>query len=236
MTRKTLGQYFTELHHRRESDHQLHHIQSGPYLTLSRQYGCAGYELALALVKILDRQAEADLPWMIYNRGILKMLSGETEIRVEILEEERRSKPSMMASLLRSFSSERSMPGFEVRRHVALLIRRIAHGGRAIIIGQGGAGATQDLPNGLSVRLEAPEDWRIERVAIRQGIDRDSAAILVRTRDAARDYLRRLYESTHPGRSAFQLTYNSASFSNEQIAEHIVAMLKIKGIWPEPSC
>jgi hypothetical protein len=233
MKRMTLGQFLRETRTDCTEGQRPPEACGGPFVTLSRQYGCAGYDLAQHLVEILNLSAEPERPWMIYHKGILEQLSEETQLSAEILEEERRARPSLITSLLRGLSSEHRIPGSEVRKRVAYLIRRIASQGRAIILGQGGAGATQDLPHGLSVRLEAPESWRVEQVMASQKLDRETAVAQVRAHDASREYVRKLYDMATPERPVFHLTYHSAAFGDRQIAEHIAGMLTLKGLWPE---
>ena len=105
--------------------------------------------------------------------------------------------------------------------------------GHAILIGQGSAGATIDLPNGLSIRLEAPEEWRVKQIAFREGISDTQARLMAREQERERQYLRKLYETRFRRKTPFHVAYDCSAFSLAQIAQQIVYALKLKGCIPK---
>ena len=88
---------------------------SGPFLTISRQFGCYGFSLGLLLLDILTEQAEDEATWKIYHKDILAKLATETDFAAEILEHQRRSKPSLLVDFFRSLKRERIPSGYEIR-------------------------------------------------------------------------------------------------------------------------
>jgi hypothetical protein len=200
----------------------------GPFVTISRQFGCYGFSLGLLLMEILNEDAPPHKTWKIYHREILSRLATQTNLAAELLENERRSRPRLIVDFFRAFTKDRIPSGYEIRNRITMLIRGLAMQGRAIIIGQGGAGATQDLPNGLSIRLEAPEDWRVRQIAFREGLPEDDARVKIAAKEQEREYLRRLYELQSGGRPTFHLTYDCSVFSLAQIALHVEHAMKLK--------
>ena len=202
---------------------------AGPFVTISREYGCWGFSLGLLLMEVLNDEADAEHTWKIYHREILARLATETKLAAELLERERRAKPRPFLDFFRSFSKERVPSGHEIRNRITALIRGLAVKGHAIVIGQGGAGATYDLPNGLSIRLEAPLDWRVKEVAFREGLAETEARLRVRSMERERAYLEKVYRTRFPRRPAFHLVYDCSVFTLAQIATHIVQAMKMKG-------
>jgi cytidylate kinase len=198
----------------------------GPFVTISRQYGCHGFSPALLLVEALTEQTRQR--WDIYHKDILSRLATETHVAEEMLEQERRARPSAIVEFFRSFAHERIPSGYEIRNRITMIIRGLAIQGHAIILGQGGAAATQDLSGGLSVRLEAPEDWRLRQVASREGLDEREARRRIREVDDEREYLRKIYEVQFPRRPAFHITYDCSVFTPDQIAQNVVHMMKLR--------
>lgn len=223
MAKVSLSEHMKEF--RTPADEEL--TKCGPYLTISRQFGCHGFSLGLLLLEILN-DASDGATWKIYHKDILSRLATETNLDTEILEQQQKEKPSLLADFLRSWSRERLPSGFEVRNRITTIIRGLAKQGHAIIIGQGGAGATHDLPNGLSVRLEAPMDWRVKQVAFREGLSETEAKIRIKQMEEEREYLRKIYEQRFPRKPAFHLVYDCSAFSLAQIAQHIAAMMKLR--------
>ena len=216
------------MHEQRVSQSREAH-EGGPFVTISRQYGCHGFSLGLLLLEILNDRADThEEIWKIYHKEILDRLATETHLAADILERQRRGKPSLFEDFFRSLSGEKIPSGYEVRNRITEIIRGLACQGRAVIIGQGGAGATGDMPNGLSVRLEAPEDWRVKQVVLDEGISETEARLRIQAKEKEREYLRSIYESRFPRKPAFHLTYDCSAFTLAQIAQHVVHAMKLK--------
>ena len=206
---------------------------AGPFVTISRQFGCHGFSVGLLLLDLLNDSADPDESWKIYHREILTRLATETDLAEEILDRQRRAKPSLITGFFKSLGKGRVPSGMQVRNQITTIIRGLAIEGRAIIIGQGGSGATMDLPNGLSVRLEAPEDWRVKQVAFRDGLTETQARLRIRAKEREREYLRKLYQVKFRRTPAFNLLYDCSEFSLAQIAQQILYALKLKGCVPK---
>jgi hypothetical protein len=202
--------------------------QDGPFLTISRQYGCWGFSVAMLVQDILNEKPQTSRPWSIYGKEILGKLATETNMAAELLDRERRSRPKLFVDFLRALSSERIPSGYEIRNRITTIIRGLAVEGHAIILGQGSAGATADLPSGLSIRLEAPLKWRIKRVVFREGISETKARLLIQAKEEERDYLRRIYELRFRRQPAFNLTFDCSVFTLAQIARQIVFAMEVK--------
>ena len=214
---------------RTEADEDRGEAEAGPFITISRQFGCYGFSLGLLLMEILNENADASTTWRIYHREILERLATETNLAAELLDRQRRTKPGLLADFFRAVTSQHVPSGAEVRRYITMIIRGLAVDGYAIIIGQGGSAATRDLPNGLSVRLEAPVQWRVKEVAFREGLSETKARLRVKAMDQDREYLGKLYESRNQTRLPFDVIYDCSSFTLAQIAQHVAYAMKLKG-------
>jgi cytidylate kinase len=201
---------------------------AGPFVTISRQYGCHGFSLGLLLLELCNEDAEPGKGWKIYQKEILERLAEETDLSEEILDQQRRSRPRMLVDFFRSLSKERMPSGYEIRHKISTIIRGLAIDGHAIIVGQGGAAATHDLENGLAIRLEAPEDWRVKQVAFRESLSETEAKQLVRNNEQEREYLRKIYERQIPRKPAYQVLYDCSRFSLTEIAQNVVHMMRLK--------
>ncbi len=204
---------------------------SGPFVTISRQYGCWGFSLGLLLLEILNDNVDPDTVWKIYHKEILDRLASDTNTATDILDNQRRSKPKLLAEFFRSLGKgkkDRLPSGFEIRRKITSVIRALASEGHAIFVGQGSAGATQDLPNGISVRLEAPLEWRVKQIAFREGLSEIEAKLQIQSKEQERSYLRKIYEAKFPRKPAFNVMYDCSVFSLTQIAQSVANLMKMK--------
>jgi hypothetical protein len=231
---KSMGQGYSSMTKPTISAYLREHLENikrkkepGPFLTISRQYGCDGFELGQYLIEKLNERDELSR-WKLYYKELLKHLAEDTGLTEEMIEQARYSKPSLFKDFLRGLQKDHIPDGFEIRNKITLMVRTIAYEGYAIIIGQGGTAATYDIPNGLSVRIEAPKDWRIARISIREKIDKAAAAEKIEEIDRMREYLRSFYEEKNPRQPAFAMTFDNSIFKKEYLAELILSAMEQK--------
>jgi hypothetical protein len=113
-----------------------------------------------------------------------------------------------------------------LERRLALLVRLLARGGRAIVIGCAGVYATQDLPGGIHVRLVAPMALRKATIAAAMRMSEADAAVELRRVDRQR-------EATHrrfcPGKAlssdCFTITFNGALVPAMQAAVCVLLLI-----------
>ena len=201
--------------------------EPGPYVTISRPWGCDGVDLGKTLVSKLNER-DPEQRWKLYQKELLKQLAEDTGLTEEILEKERVSKPSLLKDFLRGLKKSGIPDGYEIRNKITMMVRTIAFEGHAVILGQGGTAATSDLANGLSVRVEAPKDWRIARICRRENLEKNAAAAKIGEIEKERDHLRQIYERQNSREPAFNLIFDNAMFKNEQIAELVLIAMEEK--------
>lgn len=204
----------------------------GPYVTISRQYGCDGYELGdLLLEKLKSRDGEQK--WRLFKKEILKQLAEDTGLTEEVIEKERHSKPSLLKDFLRGMRRSSIPDGYEIRNKITIMVRTVAFEGHAIIIGQGGNAATADLANGLSIRLEAPKDWRVARVSLRENLKKQAAMARIEEIEKQRKHLRKIYEEKNPREPAFSMVIDNSLFNIEQAVDLILFGMEQKNLIPK---
>ena len=155
----------------------LAHRTVGPWMTLSRQLGSGGDELARGLGERLG--------WQVYDREILTAIARETHSRERVLDQlgEQAIAPfqEFIARLL--VRDDPSQLGY--LEQLAHVVWGLARKGQAILVGRA-ANWFLDDEFGLRVRVVAPIELRVERVA--RELDCGAAEIrkLVQAHDAKR--------------------------------------------------
>jgi len=206
--------------------------EPGPYITISRLYGCDGLEFANLLIQKLNGRDEQQR-WKLYYKDLLRQLAEDTGLTEEIIEKERVAKPSLVKDFLRGLMQGNIPGGYEIRKSITTMVRTVAFEGHAVILGQGATAATADLENGISIRIEAPKEWRIVRVCLREQLSKEAATVRVDQIDAQRKYLRDIYEKQNPRQPAFNLLLDNAVFNKEQMVDILLFVLEQKGIIPK---
>src|SRR5688572_19235996 len=80
------------------------------------------------------------------------------------------------------------------------VIRALASAGRVVIVARGGVFITRHMRVGVHVRLVAPPEKRIERIAAHLNLSRETAAAKIREMTKTRDELYRRYWPQEPVR------------------------------------
>ena len=203
--------------------------EPGPYITISRQYGCDGLEFANLLIEKLNER-DPQQRWKLYYKDLLRQLAEDTGLTEEIIEKERFAKPNLVKDFLRGLMQTNIPGGYEIRKSITAMVRTVAFQGHAVILGQGGTAATTDLENGVSIRVEAPKEWRIARVSIRENLTKEQAAVKIDLVDSQRQYLREMYEKQNPRQPAFNMLLDNAAFNKEQLVDLVLFALEQKKI------
>ncbi len=204
-------------------------------ITVSRQYGSAGDDIANRLSVILG--------YRYLYKDTLAEVAGQVGLsREEVAnasEEQRRAagRPDVLVAGSRGCGQARApggggmadwrdLPGLdesERRPLVERIIRLACEQDDIVIVGQGGQALLRGLPNVLHVRIEAPLGVRIRRVQEQEQLSEPAARARVADRDrAAADYVRRFYKVDWANPFLYHLWLNAGRWDVES-AVHIIA-------------
>ncbi len=197
--------------------------QEGPYLTISRQLGSGGTELA--------HRVAGPLGWRVVDRELVSAIAEKTHssLGAVLAHDERAS------GLLDDYLSHLLVPDDPGHgaylRAMTMIVASFAREGRVVVLGRG-ANWFLDPERGLRVRVIRPPGQRIEEVAREEGIDLRAAEERVRRHDEEQ---RRFIEQTF-GRSiddplGYDLVLNTGHLTPEQAADIVTAALcrKLQG-------
>jgi len=186
-----------------------------PVITLSRELGSGGNEVAQLLQEQLD--------WHLWDRQLVEEIARSAQVRtsvVESLDERRRSE---ILDILHELLGDRLGPvGY--RRHLAQIILTVALHGSAIIVGRG---ANWLLPNALNVRIVAPLAQRVARVAAREAISEEEARRRYLESDRERaESVRALFGRSIDDLMGYDLVINTSCVAPAGAAAIIIAAVK----------
>jgi cytidylate kinase len=106
----------------------------------------------------------------------------------------------------------------------AEVMREVAAGGRAVILGRAGAVVLADDPRALHVRLHGPVGRRIVQAMRVDGVDRETAERRQRKVDRARDaYVRRYYDRDPTDPALYDVVLDSTRLPLEACVDLIAA-------------
>lgn len=196
------------------------HLAEGPWLTVSKQLGCGGLELAQRLSK--------ELGWQVFDREIVSAIARHTHTREQVLADldQRATRPldEYIAHLFGPAKPGSASFTIETVR----VIWGIARRGNAIIVGRG-ANIFLDPRYGLRVRLVAPLEQRVAYVARQEGIDSDEATRRVREDDRGQvEFIRKTFKADINDPARYDLVINTGALPQAALDAICLGALRSK--------
>lgn len=219
-----LMKYF-EARIKNEADHK----EPGPVITISREYGCPSKILAAMLVEKL-RQTDRETPahpflWKWIGRELLEESAKDLKVDPKhinhIFDYQERSIIDDILAATRKDGSYKS--DHAIKKSVGKVIRSMGERGHVVIVGRAGVVINRDIKKSLHVRLMAPLDWRITSTMQMLNLTREKALELITLKDANRKRFLEYYLGQKFHMQIFDVVYNCAYLSLEEITESIMA-------------
>jgi cytidylate kinase len=199
-----------------ERSHKL-----GRYITLSREEGAGGSEIAELVGQMLD--------WQVLDANILDRISERYHLPKSMLELVDETRSDWAFDLLGPWIDPHVISHEKYVVHMGRIIVAAARHGNVVLVGRG---AQFLLPRdqGLSVRIVAPEKYRVEVLMQRLGVDRARAKHEMHVIDQGRrDFVLRYFRHDVADPHLYDLVLNVADFGPQAAAELIVdAVGKVK--------
>jgi hypothetical protein len=209
----------------------MHALQRSPVqlITVSREYGAGGSELGVLLGEKLG--------WPVLDHDLVRQLAA----RLSCEEGEVVAMDEHAPSFFERLASAATVTAPESRSHsrpwtadpdcVAAAAREVlleaARHPPVVVVGHGGNCLFRGRPEVLRIRVVAPFDLRVKRVAGRTGAPPQRAAADVRRRDADREqYLQRYYKSDMNDPCGYDLQINTGTVSLEEAAQLVIELIQ----------
>jgi len=198
-------------------------------ITVSREYGAGGSELGVLLGQMLG--------WPVMDHEVVRQLAARLscdEGEVVAMDEHAPSFLERLASVATVTAPEpraHSTPWTTDPDYVAAAAREVlleaARHAPVIIVGHGGNCLFRGRADVLRVRVVAPFEVRVQRVARRTGAPPTRAIAEVRRRDADRQhYLQRYYKSDMNDACGYDLQINTGTVSLEEAARLVLDLVQ----------
>ncbi len=175
-------------------------------ITISRQMGSLGCQIAEEVALCLDYR----VVWReVINEAALR--AGVPEVALATIDE---------LDLLGLRPPARARNAYHEAVHEIMV--EIASGGNVVIVGRAGQVILRDWEDALHVRLFAPFELRVERIAVQHNLSIESARMQVEASDQARArYLKRYYHVKWENPELYGLILNTAYWSTSAAARVI---------------
>src|SRR5437764_4799892 len=209
-------------------------------ITISREYGSGGGEIAARLAQRLG--------WQLIDHSVIEQTARELEVyetEVEKHDEEyvESTRPGILDRIIEQLapsapmtggggvfvrsSSSAEAPAYQATmRHIIIAA---ATSGHVVIVGRGGQVLLADKRDVLHVRVIAPLEQRVAYVVRREGLDTEVARRRVQAKDQARTrYMQTQYRSQHEDPHLYDLVINTAVLPLDIAVDQICLALEGK--------
>ena len=203
-------------------------MQPGPLVTVSRAYGCPAKIIAENLVKKLNKSGKPQWKWI--SKEILHASAKELglppgELQYFFKYHEQGVFDGMLSALAKFYVSDR-----KIYKVIEKVIYTIGYRGHSVIVGRGGAAICKDISQGLHIRLFAPIEWRIKKVMETHELSHDKTSQFIQDYDKKRKKFLEHFTKNPEAESLFDIEYNCASLTHEEIVTSILCLMKDKSM------
>ncbi len=212
-----------------ELQRRLHAPRSAthpPFITISREFGCPGVRLGLALLESLNTAKLDAEQWSIYDRRVFDFIQGDPALNRRFFEEHMERRAHEFEEYLHATFAQAPSDLALFQRWSAVM-RELARAGQAVFVGRASHMVTRDLPGGLHLRVVAPFEWRVIRHMEDSGLPENEARTITRLKDRERqDYLHRYFGGGAEEAGAFHLVFNAARLGVEDMVKLATCQLE----------
>lgn len=200
-------------------------------ITIARGFGTGGKTIAMELAKELGIEC--------YERRLLALASEYSGYEEDVLNHfDEKINGSLLANKIGKIASELGLQPmtaeFRANQHIfdiqSHIIRKLAQDESCIIVGKCADYILKDMPDVVSIYIEAPRDYCRKRIMSRENVKAAKADELISSTDKYRAEYYRFYTGgkdwTDP--TNYDMTLNSARIGHENCIALIKDYLKMK--------
>jgi hypothetical protein len=195
-------------------------LSYGPYLLISREKGAGG--------SAVGQLAGKRLGWQVFNSELVDAIAEKAHVRREFIESLDERDRTAIQDVVEELLSPRPIGTSTYQAHLREILLTLGHQGDAVIVGRG---AQYVLPSqfGLRVRLVAPTEVRVRRIASRENLSLKATRAEVERSDRERARLARRQFGQNAGDPLNQdVTINTAELTVEAATEVVITALQRK--------
>ena len=189
-------------------------------MIISREKGAGGNTVA----RLVGRR----LGWQVFNNEIVDEIAQKAHVRRQLIESLDERDRAMIEDAIGQLLNPQEIGTSDYLVYLKQIVLTLGHHGDVIIVGHG---ARFILPSqfGLSVRMVAPIEARIQRIADKARLSLDAARVEVERIDRERvKLIRRHFGHNVTDPLSHDLIINTAAINVEAAAEIVITALQRK--------
>lgn len=204
--------------------------ESFPFVTISREAGAGGHTVAREVVRKLEeiRPGAFAEGWEVFDHKLCLLIAEDKKLGISferLLTEEYRTEVEQVISEL----LEKRVSSYELYKRIFEVVRTLAVLGKCVIVGRGGMCVTADMPLGVHIRLVAPLNLRVQRMAKMLEVTESEAQRKIKQQDGDRHRLvNDFFGKNIENPRLYDAVFNTETLSVSDIAESIARLVVAK--------
>lgn len=192
-----------------------------PVITVSRQRGCRGHELAKLLAH--------ELKYGLFDRKIVEFIAKHMGVRSELVESLDERNRSELELWINGLLSQRVFDRDDYIRSLSEAIKTVALQGGVVILGRGGNFLLSETP-AFHLRLIAPESVRVRNLCQLEGMTESQAMEEIKKVDRERaNFIQRYFHRAIDDVDAYDISINMARNTLDGTVKIIRSALRARG-------
>ena len=195
-------------------------------ITISRQFGAGGSEVAARVARALD--------WKLVDNELVERVAARAGLTLEDVAQREERVPSFIERLAKTLvaatpelvvppeaeGTASSLSERDLVRVTELVVEEMAAEGRVVMVGRAAPAVLARERDAIHVKVVAPRPWRIRAAAARLGIPESEAATVTDDTDKNRArYHRQYYQRDWSDSSNYHLVLNTAALGLDGAAD-----------------
>lgn len=196
-------------------------LEPGPVITISREVGCSGLQLAHLLATRLNSHNSA-AEWRVLSKEVFNESARELNMDAERVRRTfKHADKYTFDEILKAFNNKNYKSDRKIAKTVSDVIHSFAVDGFCIIVGRASHIIAKDIKNSIHIRLVAPLEYRINHIMKSKKLERDDAEMFIKKVENERIIFRKTLLKDKNIDEIFDLTINREMFEDEEITDII---------------
>jgi cytidylate kinase len=205
-------------------------------ITISRQYGAGGSEVAARVARALD--------WRVVDNELVERVAVRAGLAPEDVAEREERVPTFIERLARTLvaatpelavpaeagGTASSLSEDDLVRVTELVVEEVAAEGRVVLVGRAAPAVLARERDAIHVKIVAPREWRVRAAAERLGVSLEEAGKVTEDTDKMRArYHRQHYHRDWSDPTLYHMMLNTAALGLDGAVEVVVARARALG-------
>lgn len=228
--RNLFEKYFSDI----LAEKQIPDKTTGPFISISRDFGCLANPIAKKLAEELTRRYHAKgikREWKWLNKQILEESAKALNVspsKIKYIFQSQRK--TMLDEIVSALSTRYYKSDKKIRNTIIEVIRTIARKGDVIIVGRGGVAFSNDNPDSLHIKLTAPIEWRVKQIQQNYKKTDSEALMYLLDVDQERKFLVDSFMGYETDMSIFDLVFNRSTMQEDEIISIILNVIESRNL------